>query len=194
MEMVQCLAEKRSGGETGVRSVQCLVDEEVWKAGERQVYDRKLLAEALSRLKARPSPEVDKLKSLVPNPVLFVIDYRDGLRACVLTLNGAVGEWSAAWKYADGSGDSTLFYTQEARPFMHFAFLVEGIESLVQARKSPWPVERTLLTSGALDALLISKKDKGRSLETPYLDMRYESGWRWKAPPPPPPDRPIDAQ
>jgi hypothetical protein len=194
LEMVQSLVERRSGGEAGVIAVACLVDDAVWQAGERGLYDTKLLEAALGRLKRPPDLAGRKLVDLVPHPVLFVIEYADGLKANVFTLNGAVGEWSAAWRYADDSVESTLFYTQEARPFMHFAFLVTGIDEMMQTGRPTWPVERTLLTSGTLDALHISKKNNGRRVETPYLKIPYRGEWNWQQPPPPPPDRPIGAQ
>jgi len=90
---------------------------------------------------------------------------------------------SAAWRYENDSLESTLFFTQEARPFMHFAFLVEGIDEMMQTGKATWPVERTLLTSGILDALLISKTDNSRRLPTPHLAIAYRSPWNWKQPP-----------
>lgn len=194
VEMVQCLAERRAGGETGVASVQCLTGKAVWEAGAAGVYDEKLLAAALGDLSHEPRPTVAQLPERVKEPVLFVIDYADGFRASVLTLNGAVGEWSVAWRYDDDTTQATLFHTQEARPFMHFAYLVDGIDRMMQTGKPSWPVERTLLTSGILDAELISKRDGSRRLETPYLKLDYRSEWNWQAPPPPPPDRPINEQ
>jgi hypothetical protein len=196
LEIVQALAERRAGGETGVKSVQCLAGKAVWEAEKSGVYDRRLLDEALSRLKERPLPPGKKIEELVAEPVLFVINYRDGLRANVFTLNHAVGEWAAAWRYASdeqngGEPSSALFWTQEARPFMHFAHQLMGVERMMQTRNPTWPVERTLLTSGVLDALLISKRDGGKALATPWLDIRYESKWDWRQPPPPPPGRPI---
>jgi hypothetical protein len=194
LEMVQSLVERRSGGESGIRSVQCLVEGAVWEAGRRGDYDVELLQAALARLKRPPLLAGRELADLVPHPVLFVVDYSDGLRANILTLNGAVGEWSSAWRYADDSVESTLFFTQEARPFMHFAYLVEGIDAMMQTGKPTWPVERTLLTSGMLDALLISKKENSRRVETPYLAISYQNPRDWKQPPPPPPDRPLGGQ
>lgn len=194
MEMVQCLAEQRTGGETGVKSVLCLEGDAVWQAEAAGRYDRRLLDAALGRLKSPRFKDREDLKRRVKNPVLFVINYRDGLKASVLTLNGAVGEWSAAWRYADDDAmDSALFWTQEARPYNHFSYLVRGVDEMMQTGKPTWPVERTLLTSGALDALLISKQTH-RPLETPWLDVRYQSNWRWKQPPPPPPGRASGAQ
>lgn len=191
VEAVQSLAERRAGGETGVAAVQCITGEAVWQAGEQGVYDRELLAAAIARLSIPPRGE---LKEIVPEPSLMVIDYTDGLRANILTLNGGVQEWSAGWRYADGRTDSTLFYVQEARPFTHFSLLLTGIEQMMLSGQPTWPAERTLLSSGMLDALHISRRDGGVRLETPYLNVQYQSEWDWTEPPPAPPDRPIEGQ
>lgn len=193
LEMVQTLLERRAGGETGVQSVQCLEGDAVWQAGEDGLYDGELLGDCLARLQ-RPLRKNKPLRESVKNPVLFVINYRDGTRAHVLTLNGAIAEWASAWRYADGSSESTLFWTQEARPYHHFAHLLAGIEKMIHSGQPTWPVERTLLTSGMLDALLISKKQAGRRLDTPMLDIRYDAKWNWQQPPPPPPGRPHNQQ
>jgi len=193
LEMAQCLVEGRRGGETGIKRVRCLSDEAVWEAGEKGLYDDALLQAALQRLKQPRHPE-KPLRERVKKPVLFAIEYVDGLRVNILTLNGAVGEWSVAWRNKDGEARSTLFWTQEARPFMHFAYLLRGIEQMVQTGVPTWPVERTLMTSGVLDALLQSKLSGGEWLLTPQLTFPYSTEWRWQQPPPPPPDRPIRGQ
>ncbi len=190
VEALQCLAERRAGGETGVRSVQCITGPAVWRAGADGIYDRALLDAALSRLKERPLPAGKRIEDLVPEPVLFVVDYNDGLRGCVFTLNGALIEWAAAWRnQGDKTVESTLFWTQEARPFYHFNLLFMGIERMMHTGRPTWPVERTLLTSGILDAALRSKRDGGRRLDTPWLDVIYTSDWNWTEPPAPPPGR-----
>ncbi|REJ85951.1 MAG: hypothetical protein DWQ34_28030 [Planctomycetota bacterium] len=187
LEMVQCLAERRNGGESGVRSVQCLSGDAVWEAGQDGVYSPDLLSAALGRLKLRPIPEEKRLEDLVAEPVLFVIDYEDGLRANVLTLNGAVAEWACAWRYADDDAvESTLFEVQEVEPFHHFNYLLLGVEKMMLSGRPAWPVERTLLTSGMLDALLRSKRDGGARLETPELSIDYNTAWNWQQPPDPP--------
>jgi hypothetical protein len=197
LEMVQCLAEQRRGGETGIKSVQTLTGAAAWKAFSDGTCSRKLLDECFARLKERPLPKDKRPEELCPNPDLFIIDYRDGLRASVLTWNNDshLQEWSAAWQYADKDETaSTCFWTQEWRPFQHFGFLLHGIEQMFETGTPSWPVERTLLTSGALDALLISKRDGGKRLETPQLaEVQYQTTWRWKEPPPPPKNRPLDA-
>lgn len=194
LEMVQCLAERRLGGETGIRQVRCLEGEAVWEAGSDGLFDARLLSETLSRLKDRPLPPGRTLRDLVPQPTLMLIEYMDGLRASVLTLNGAVAEFAVAWRYADGEARSTLFRLQEDRPLMHFTYLVKGIEALLRDRAAPWPLERTLLTSGALDALLISKKDRGAWLPTPHLAVSYTHDGNWQQPPAPPLGRPLNEE
>ena len=184
MEMAQTLAEQRKGGETGIRAVQCLTDAAVWEAAGK-LYDPRLLDAALNRL-SRKVTQGKTLRDLVPHPVLFVMDYADGLRVNIFTLNGFVKEWAAAWRYADGKVQSSLFLVQNGRPFMQFAYQMKGIEQMILTRQPAWPVERTLMTSGALNALLISKKQGGKRVETPYLTFRYDTEWHWKQPPPPP--------
>jgi hypothetical protein len=194
LEMLQCLAERRKGGESGIRQVRCLTGDAVWRAGEEGVYDPKLLDQAVARLKERPLAADKKLREVVKQPILFVIDYEDGLRSSLLTLDGLFIEWAAAWQYADGSTDATLFWTQEERPFMHFGFQMNHIDAFLHAGKPQWPVERTVLTSGVLDALLQSKLRGGEPLATPQLKIAYQSEYDWKEPPPPPPGRPINGQ
>ncbi len=194
LEAMQALAEQRDGGETGVRSVQCLSGADVWKALDERLVDPALLEAALRRV-----PEYEKGRKLnraaVHAPKLMIIEYEDGLRTFLLELNGAVGTWTAAWRYQnDRKIDSTEFWTQEARPGAHFTLLLNGIEKMMLTGEPAWPVERTLLTSGTLDALLQSHTQGGKRIATPYLHVPYRSNWRWKQPPPPPPGRPWSEQ
>ena len=113
----------------------------------------------------------------------------------MLTLDGAVGDFCMAWRYADGEEQSTLFFLQDARPMMHFGHLLHAVQDMMLTGQPQWPIERTLLTSGILDAALISRRDGGRRLETPYLsEVKYQSNWDWHQPPDPPPGRPIGGQ
>lgn len=194
LEMVQCLAERRAGGETGVKSIECLEGDAVWAALEDGTIDRSLFDAALAAVEKPRFKNFEDLKKRVRKPVLFVIDYRDGFRASMVTLNGAIVNWTAAWK-TEGSDEttSTLFWTQEERPYGHFTFLLQGVERMMHTGEPTWPVERTLMTSGILDAALISKL-KGERIATPYLDVRYEPKWNWRQPPEPPAGRPFNQQ
>ncbi len=196
LEMVQCLVEQRKGGETGIASAQCFEGEDVWKAMRNGLFDRKLLNAAMSRATKSSPPMDDTIIDAVSRPpVLFHVQYRDGLRVNILSLPSVVNEWTVAWREDNRPQiKSTVFWTQEARPFYHFQILLDGCEKMFHTKKATWPVERTLFTSCVLDALLISKRDDSRVVQTPYLDIAYQSKWRWQKPLPPPPSRPIPCQ
>lgn len=193
LEVAQALAERRHGGETGIARARYLEGPAVWEAARSGLYDRRLLDAALGRLKDRVIPAGKRVEDQAAHPGLMAVDYRDGLRVRVFALDGAVQEWAAAWKDETETVSATLFWTQELRPFQHFAVQLAGIGKFMQTGAAPWPIERTLLTTGALDAVLISKRDGGRVVETPWLPIAYNTDWNWNQPPPPPPGRPITA-
>ena len=192
LEMLQCLCERRRGGETGVSAVQCLEGPEVWKARAAGRFDANLFEAAWSR---REGITKARLEESVPRPSAFLIEYRDGFRATILTLNPVNGEWCIGWREAaEAVPRSTLFWTQEARPFGHFTFLVQGIDRMLQTGQPAWPVERTLLTTGLLDALLTSRLRGGIRLETPHLAIKYQPTFEWSETVAPPQGRPLDGQ
>jgi len=194
LECLQAVAEQRLGGETGVRAVQCLSGDAVWAAHQAKRFDPELLEAALSRQSRRPGAD-RTLKERVKEPILWLVEYTDGLRASVLELNGAVSEWSGAWRYRqDGRVESTQFWTQEARPAAHFTLLLNGVERMMLSGKPSWNVERTLMSSGLLDALLTSRLEGQVRRETPNLQFGYRPDWRWQQPPPPPVSRPWGEQ
>lgn len=190
MEFTQALAEQRGGGETGVKAVRALAGDAVWRAAEQKAFDPALFEAAWQHI-PNPRTEGRALRDVVPEPKLFTLEYNDGLKAHLLELNGAVSAFAGAWRYADDDRvESCEFWTQEGRPAAHFGLLLGGIEQMMLTGRPTWNVERTLLVSGALDALLASLTEESRRIETPYLDVKYQPIWRWHAPAPPPPMRP----
>jgi hypothetical protein len=196
LEAIQSLAEQRHGGESGVIAVQCLTDAAIWEFVDAGGLDNELLAAALDRL---PDYEHGQPldRSTPRDPKLMIVEYADGLKVFMLELNrpGRSGGWTAAWRDGDTPGiQATQFWTQEARPAAHFGLLLDGIEKMMITGKPTWPVERTLLTSGVLDAVLQSRVSGGKRLQTPWLNVKYTSDWRWQEPPPPPACRPWGEQ
>ena len=49
LEAMQCMIERRKGGETGVKAVQMIEGDAVWKAGAEGRWSKDLLISALSR-------------------------------------------------------------------------------------------------------------------------------------------------
>ena len=110
----------------------------------------------------------------------------------MLDLDGPVAEWSVSWRNENSpEPQGTLFWVQEERPLGHFTFLVRAIEEMVHIGRAPYPVERTLMTSGMMHFLLESKHQGGVALDTPELAIRYAPSRAWKDPGPPPPSRPL---
>ncbi|HEX2515975.1 MAG TPA: hypothetical protein VH257_14810, partial [Chloroflexota bacterium] len=75
---------------------------------------------------------------------------------------------------AGGEVVAAAFKLQGSPPRWHFNFLVHHIERFFRSGRAPYPVERTLLTTGTLAALMDSGGAR-RRLETPHLDVRYEA-------------------
>ena len=98
LEGLQCMVERRRGGETGVKAVQLLEGDAVWKAGEGGRYSKALLTSALSRSDTPLGLTVDdgrtqdlvasgQLPLLAKQPAAYFIEYRDGLKATLLMLD-----------------------------------------------------------------------------------------------------------
>jgi hypothetical protein len=170
LETLQCMVERRAGGETGVRTVQCLAGEAVWQAGAEGRWSEALCDAALAAIGGGTR---DDIRQHAAEPAVFLIEYRDGLRATVLMLDKAIATFAFAAR-RDGALDACEFFLQGA-PHGHFTFLVRQIESLVLTRQPPYPIERTLLTTGILEAALHSRQQGQAVLETPELDIHYHA-------------------
>jgi hypothetical protein len=177
------MLERRKGGETGVRAVQLLSGDEVWKAGGRGVWSMELLSSALSRsdtplgLTVQDGRTQDLVGSgvlpgLVKNPAAYLIEYRDGTRAAMLMLDGAVKDFNFAARVRGSDILSTQFFLSPVPNVTYSACLVSKIEQMFLNGQAPYPIERTLLTSGILESCLDSRQQSKR-LETPHLAVAY---------------------
>ena len=187
LEAMQCMIERRKGGETGVKAVQMIEGDEVWKAGEQGRWSKQLLTAAISRsdspqgltiLDARTQDMVGngELPKLVKKPAAYFIEHNDGLRTTLLMLNGAIKDFNFAAKVRSAPGvQSTQFFLSPTPNVTYSACLVSKIEQLFATGKAAYPVERTLIVSGILESCLTSLHDGQKRLETPHLQVRYRA-------------------
>lgn len=185
LEGMQCMLERRKGGETGVRAVQMLTGDAVWKAADRGVWSKDLLRSALSRsdtplgLSLQDGRTQDLtvgnvMASLVAHPAAYLIEYRDGLRAAMLMLDGAIQDFNFAARVQGHGILSTQFFLSPVPNVTYSACLVSKIEEMFMTGQAPYPIERTLLTSGMLESCLDSKHQGSQRLETPHLKVSYQ--------------------
>lgn len=180
LESLQCMVERRQGGETGVRWVQCLQGEEMWKALDEGRWSKPLLEAGLKLVPAHAPGEYRAPTLKSKDAAIYLIEYRDGLKAAVAMLNGWVHEGDGgAFVFAgkvkgQDQPAACHFYLQQPDPYAHFAYLVRAIDSMMQTGHAPYPVERTLLTTGILDAIMTSKAEKNRRVDTPHLEIKYK--------------------
>lgn len=185
LEALQCMVERRTRGQQGVRAVRCLEGDAVWKAGDAGEWSWELLEHALGR---SPSLNVGDIRrncrhfeppvnrpSFPRGPVAFQIEYRDGLRATVLLLNGHTDDTTFAARVAGEKRPvSTLFFLPPPPGASFLEALTMKVEEFLASGRPHCPVERTLLTGGILDSVLDSRVQQHRRLETPDLDVSYD--------------------
>jgi hypothetical protein len=171
LEVLQCMLERRVGGETGVKSVSCLQGDAVWKACDDGRISWPLVVESIGRC---PSANVGPIRENVLKPLAILIEYADGTRGAVLNLIEAVSEFGFAGKLKNQAAPVSCCFDLPQPPGARFFDpLTWHIEQFFHGRQ-PYPVERTLMTSTVLDVALHSLKDGGQPITTPALAIRYQ--------------------
>src|SRR5262249_55006671 len=110
-----------------------------------------------------------------PTPAIaFLVEYRDGTRGTVLLLNGHIQDFVFGARLKGEANPATCLFPLPQPPGAKFLEAQSmNIEKLLENGKAPYPVERTLLTTGTLDSLLESHHRRGTRIDTPELDVRY---------------------
>jgi hypothetical protein len=186
LEAMQCMLERRKHGETGVKQVQLIEGDDVWKAGDQKRWSWELLSSALSRSDSLQGLTVKDgrtqdlaaggaIKELVSHPAAYFIDYADGTRATLLMLNGALADYNFAARIRGRSEPISCQFLLPPTPNVAYSTcLMHQAETMIETGKAPYPVERTLLVSGILEACLDSKQQGHRLLPTPHLSVAYQ--------------------
>jgi hypothetical protein len=168
LELLQCMVERR--GEVGIKAVQCLEGDAVWAGAGQGLYSRDLLDAAVDAMEVR---EAGTPEAHCDDPAVFLMEYVDGLKTATFILNG----FTKGWGFAARRGDKVdaMEVTLHDDPHPHFSYLSLNIQRMFLTGESPYPVERTLLISGALEALLDSRHQGHKRIETPHLGFGYTS-------------------
>lgn len=195
LETAQCMSERRRGGEVGIARVLALRDEKVWSylSEPAQERTRKLLVAALCRSHNLPVENgypVDKVtfewaRSALPTIIGYFIKHRDGFQTAAFMTGirdfnyaGAVGEQGEIvscqmYLPMPGHGSTTADF---------FNPLVRHLETMVLERRPPYPIERTLLTSGMVIAG-VNSLHSGSAVDTPEMNISYsvpDQSFHWR--------------
>lgn len=173
LESLQCMLERRPGGETGVKSIQTLRGDAVWQAAAAGRFSLKLMEAALKNC---VSNNVGSVWDNVSDPLAVLIEYTDGTKGAVLNLIEQTSEFGFAGT-VEGRAEpvATGFYLPAPPAANFFNPLCWNIEQFFLAGTPPYPVERTLLTSTLCDFAMRSLHEGGRVVETPALQTAYPS-------------------
>jgi len=171
LEVLQCMLERRKGGETGVKSVVALQGDAVWKAIDSGLITPRLVDLAIDRC---PSKNVGPLRENVLNPAAILVEYKDGTRGAVLNLIEQTSEFGFAGSIR-GQVDpvSCCFFLPSPPGARFFDPLTWHIEQFFHTGRPQYPVERTLLTSTVLDLAMHSLKDASRVMTSDALAIKY---------------------
>ena len=186
LETAQCMSERRRDGEVGIRQVQALRGDKLWEQIETQErrITRDLFVAALTRSHNLPVQEgyptdpvsFDWARRTLPDTLAYLIEHRDGFRTSIF-LTG-IRDFNYAGYLADtgeilscqmylpmpGHGSTTADF---------FNPLTRHIEDMILTGRAPYPVERTLLTSGMVIGGVESLHRKQEIVPTPEMAVEY---------------------
>jgi len=188
LETIQCMVERREGGEKGVKWLQAYRGDKFWKAHHEELWSRELFEAALCRSHTlTPSrqgfnnifPTLDEMKQLVEDPIAYQYEHLDGLKATMILMNGLIQDFNFAAHLEDQDAPlSTQMYLPmpPARTTLanFFSPLVNNVEKMFLSGVATYPVERTLLTTGLVAAGVESLFQDQTRQETPHLNISYQ--------------------
>ena len=188
LETIQCMVERREGGEKGVKWLQAYRGDKFWEAHHEELWSHELFEAALCRSHTlTPSrqgfnnifPTLDEMKQLVEDPIAYQYEHLDGLKATMILMNGLVQDFNFA---AHLEGQDAPLSTQMYLPMPparttlanFFSPLVNNVEQMFLSGVATYPVERTLLTTGLVAAGVESLFQNQTRQETPHLNISYQ--------------------
>jgi hypothetical protein len=186
LETAQCMSERRKGGEVGISRVVALRGENLWQTLRMEKYKdtRRLIAAALTRSHNLPvdtgyptAPvSVEWAEKALTDSIGYLIEHRDGFKTTMLM--SPIRDFNYAGLRADNDEIvSCQMYlpmpTHGSSTADFFNPLARHIETLVIENQSPYPIQRTLLTSGMVIAGVDSLFQESKVIETPEMSVKY---------------------
>ena len=189
LETIQCMVERRSGGESGVEWLQAYRDDNFWQAHHDEVWSRQLFESALSRSHTlqpgRPGfndvfPTLHEMKKIITDPVAYHYQHVDGLKSTMILTNGLVQDFNFAARLKGQSKPLSIQMYLPMPPARttlanFFSPQVNNVERMFLTGKPSYPVERTLLTSGLVIAGVDSLDQDQNRQQTPHLGIVYQA-------------------
>ena len=186
-ETAQCMSERRAGGETGVRSVHAVRGDNLWALLAQRETTRKLLFAALARSFTAKAPagytsvppSLDWLRTASPEATGFCVEHLDGFRTTMFLLNGLIQDFNfAGIERQTGQVHSCQMYLPMPPRVTTLADffnpLVNNVERMILEGRAPYPIERTLLTSGMTLAGVESLHRGQVAVATPEMKVVYQ--------------------
>lgn len=177
VDVLQAFVERRKGGETGVRSVQCIRGPETWKWTERNPWAAQLLESVRKKFDLKPGHFQENDSANV-----CIVEYNDGTKAAVYSGKGV------GWTYAGDieglkepviisilgwPGPFAQYHASNSQP--------HWITEMMLTRKEPFNAGRLLLSTGIVSYNMESNWENGhysaigRKIKTPFMNMTYRS-------------------
>jgi hypothetical protein len=185
-ETAQCMSERRRGGEVGIRAVRTVQGDDLWAllgSDDRRVT-RELFVAGLTRSHNLPveggyptAPvTLDWARATLPATTGLFVEHLDGFRTTAF-LTG-IRDFNYAGRLRSGETITCQMYLpmpgHGSTTADFFNPLTWHIENLMLEGRTPYPVERTLLTSGMVIAGVQSKARGGVVVETPDMAIAYQ--------------------
>lgn len=184
LETAQCMSERRKGGEVGIKNVLALRGDAMWQHAAGLKQTQRLLLAALSRSHTLPvkegypteAPSFEWARKNFPDAYAYFIEHRDGFRTTLFMLGIRDFNYAGLNSETGGITSCQMFLpmpTSVATTADFFNPLVHHIERMVLDNRVPYPVERTLLTSGVVIGAVESLYRGSKVFETPEMEVRY---------------------
>jgi hypothetical protein len=175
VDVLQAFVERRKGGETGVKSVQCIRGAETWKWVESNPWAATLLESVRVKFEMKPGAFQE-----IARPNVCVVEYNDGTKAAVISGRGA--GWTYAGEIEGRNAPTIVSMLGWPGPFSQYHASnsqPHWITEMMVTKKEPFNAERLLLSTGIVAYNMESNwengrySEVGRRIQTPFMNITY---------------------